>query len=82
MNEPGLMVYLEKQGIDASRVKVRGADETGYDYISVDEDGRPVTRLNEKGVLRLVTERHEWPDGVWAKVEKLLANKGLKDINE
>ena len=82
MNEPALMIYLEKQGIDASRVKVRGADETGYDYILVDEDGRPVTRHNEQHELRIVTERREWPTGVWAKVEKLLANKGLRDIGE
>lgn len=81
MNKPGLIVFLAKHGIDASRVRETGADETGYDYIAIDKDGRPLG-VNIAGAYQLVTDREEWPKGVWPKVEKLMAGAGLEEIGE
>ena len=80
VNELGLVVYLEKYGIDAHRVIIKGADETGYDYILEDADGRPTLRADGGLVFKLQTERKEWPDGVWANVSRLLQGEGLAVI--
>lgn len=81
-NTAGLIVYLEKFGIDAARVMAGTVDEDGYDYITVMDNGRPLTSHNDVGELKLVTERKAWPEGVWPKVGRLIAGEGLEAIGE
>jgi len=56
-NTPGLIKYLASVGLDAHRIPVSTADETGFDYWVVDREGRPVRTDGN----RLKTERREWP---------------------
>lgn len=79
-NRPALILYLDTLGIDARRVKIQGADATGYDYIQLDRGDRPM-QDSSSGTLKLVTKRVEWPDDkVWPNVQILLAGGGLNDI--
>lgn len=80
MNIEGLTILLRRYGIDAKRVLVDGADETGYFYMEVDKDGRPVA-TNIAGAFEILRSRREWPDGVWPKVARLLSGASLEDVD-
>ena len=79
-----LKIYLDELGIDSARVREAGLDETGYDYIKVDRDGRPMYARTEVGQsMYYDTERRAWPTSkVWADVQTLLEGGGLADVQE
>lgn len=73
-NTIGLVQYLRTVGIDAERVREKGLDETGYDYIRVQADGRPIYGDGN----RLSTERVEWPSAdVYDTVIQLLNGENI-----
>lgn len=79
-NKAALIVYLDTIGLDAHRIQIDGADETGFNEIQVTRDGRPL-HTSATGRCQLVTKRKEWPSAeVWKNVTVLLAGGGLVDI--
>lgn len=81
-NVLGLRIYLEELGIDVKRVLESGLDETGYDYIETDHEGRPLYDSSAPGNgTHYARERRAWPSQeVWTNVEILLNGGGIGDF--
>ena len=78
-NYKALVEYLDRYGIDANRVREKGMNENGYEYVAQFPNGRPVYHDGYQLTFNWVT----WPSKTVYENVVMLQNGGdLRDIKE